>query len=542
MSRAVLNHRVLPLCLLAGLAGLLPGLAVAQTSAATAAPAAAEPAFDIWAYEVEGNTVLPVSAIEQAVQAHLGPGRRMRDVEAARAALETAYQQAGYLTVLVDIPEQRVDEGVVRLSVLEGRLGQLWVTGSRFHSQGHIRTALPALQVGEVPNFNEVQAQLATVNRSESRRVQPVVKPGRLPGTVDLDLQVTDALPLSGSVELTNHAAAGTSPFRLSATTRYDNLFQRDHGLSLTLQTAPQSPEETRVAVLNYTVPLPEGDAWAWSYTLSNSNVATLGGTQALGNGHTFGLRRHINVSRGGWAGTVSLGADLKRLRDTIAASDSQLETPLRYLPFQLAFNGQWSEGAESLQLGSTLNLAWGRLLQRELLCADTAVQDQFDCKTQGASGSFGVFRLDGRWTRPAWFGSSFSTRLAAQLASGPLVSAEQFTLGGADTVRGYYESEVSADHALLGSFEWRGPNFAPLIGTGWTEVKPLLFADVARGYLDQPLSGQALHSSLWSTGLGMRVAGPGLDAGLDVAWPHKSSTNTVAHSPRVHMRVQVRY
>ncbi|MBQ0928943.1 ShlB/FhaC/HecB family hemolysin secretion/activation protein [Ideonella alba] len=501
-----------------------------------------EPAFDLWEVAVEGNTVLSVEAIERAVQPHLGPGRSMKDVEAARAALEAAYQQAGYLTVLVDIPEQRVDEGVVRLSVLQGRLGQVWVTGSRYHAQGHIRAALPSATPGEVPNFTTLQQELAEVNRSDARRVQPVIKPGRLPGTVDLDLQVSDQLPLSGSIEVNNQHAAGTTPLRLSGTLRYDNLLQRDHSLSLTLQTAPEKPEESRVAVLNYSLPGGQGDLWALSFTDSNSNVETLGGTQALGKGRTLGLRYHHPIGQGGWSGTLSAGADLKHLRDTISASSSALETPLRYLPFQLAYAGQWSEGRQSLQLSTQLTVAWGRLLQRRLLCAGIAWQDQFDCKTQGASGSFGVWRIDGRWLQPGWFDGLWSARLLAQVASGPLVSAEQLTLGGQDNLRGYPDSEVAADHALAASLEWRSSNLAEAIGTGWTEVRPLVFADAARGLLAQPGSGQAPRTSLLSVGLGLRMAGAGLEAALDLGWPLRASAHAELHDPRLHLRVLTRY
>jgi hemolysin activation/secretion protein len=523
---------------------LLPCLLALAPAAATAADdapaAAAEPAFDIWEYEIEGNTVLSVPAIEQAVQAHLGPGLSMRAVEAARTALEAAYQQAGYLTVLVDIPEQRVDDGVVRLAVLEGRVGEVYVSGSRYHSLGAIRTALPALASGSVPNFTEAQAQLAALNRTDDRRVSPVVKPGKLPGTVDMELQVADRLPWGAQAELNNQHAAGTTDLRASATLRYDNLFQRDHGLSLTLQSAPGAPDESRVVVANYTVPEPGGDTTALSFTASNSDVETLGGTQALGNGRTFGLRRHHGFTAGGWAGTLSLGADLKLLKDKIAAGADAIETPIRYLPFQAAYAGSWNEGSDSLQLNASLTFAFRRLLQRDVKCAGTK-QDQFDCKAEGASGSFGIFRTDGRWSMPLGDGS-VGLRLGGQIASGPLVSAEQYALGGADSVRGYFEGEVSADHAIVGSLEWRGPNWATGAGTGWTDARPLVFIDLGRGWLAQASAGQKARTSLGSAGVGLRLGAPSLEGAMDIAWPARSTPNTTAGEAQVHVRVQARY
>lgn len=528
--------------LLAAVAAPIFLLATAPLRAAgVAPPAAAEPAFDIWEYQVEGNSVLGVEAIERAVQPHLGPGLGMASVEAARAALEAAYQQAGFLTVLVDIPEQRVDDGIVRLAVLEGRLGEVYVSGSRYHALGAIRRALPALAPGVVPNFTEAQGQLAALNRGDDRRVSPVVKPGRLPGTVDMDLQVTDRLPWGGQFELNNQHAADTTELRASATLRYDNLFQQDHALALTLQGAPGAPQQSRVAVANYTIPLPAGDAWSLSYTVSNSNVETLGGTQAIGNGHTLGLRRHHHTALGGWDHTWSFGADLKLLRDRIAFGTDALETPIRTLPFQAAYAGQWSEGRDSLQLNASLTAAWRRILEREVDCAGTR-QDQFDCKTQGASGSFGAFRADLRWGQPLGEGT-LGLRLGGQLASGPLVSAEQYSLGGAETVRGYFDGEVSADHALLGSLEWRGPNLAANgKGGGWTDARPLLFVDLGRGYLAQPSAGVAAHPSLASAGVGLRLSAPSLEGAMDVAWPAKTTPNTAAGDAHVHVRLVARY
>ena len=93
---------------------------------------AAEPArFDILEFAVEGNTVLPAELIERAVYPFLGEKRRFDDVNAAATALEKAYQDAGYLTVAVGVPEQSINDGVVRLEVTEGRVERLKVSGAQ---------------------------------------------------------------------------------------------------------------------------------------------------------------------------------------------------------------------------------------------------------------------------------------------------------------------------------------------------------------------------------------------------------------------------
>jgi hemolysin activation/secretion protein len=509
---------------------------------AAAAPATATP-IDILEYQVEGNSVLPVSAIERALEPHLGPGRAMKDVETAREALEAAYQKAGYLTVLVDIPEQRIEQGIVRLAVLEGRVGALYVSGSRWHDQGYIRQRVAGVAPGSVPNFNEVQQQLASVNRSEDRRVQPVLKPGRLPGTVDVDLQVEDKLPMSGSAELNNQHSRDTDELRASATLRYDNLFQRDHSLSLTLVTAPTAPEQSQVAIFNYGIPLDGGDSWSASLTWSGSDIETLGGTQVLSRGTTFGLRRHIAWPHASGTAVLSLGADYKNLKEKV-----DLSTPLRYIPWQVAYADGWQEADTQLQLNLGLSFAIGRLLQREVFCpigaGDTTTKsDQFACKRYGASPSFGAFKADGRWNE-RFGGGQLRLRLGGQLASGPLVSAEQYSLGGAETVRGYLEGEASGDHGVLGSIEWRTANLIPPGDTSvaWRSLSLLAFAEGGATFITQALPGQDQRSGLVGTGFGLRLASERLEASLDFARAGRDNSSTPAGDWRAHARLSARF
>jgi hemolysin activation/secretion protein len=108
------------------------GLASAQQPATPAATPAApsEPRFDVYEYVIVGNTVLDTESIERAVMPFLGPSRTMNDVQSARAALERAYQARGFQSVGVDVPEQRVQDAVVTLQVVEATVGRLRVRGA----------------------------------------------------------------------------------------------------------------------------------------------------------------------------------------------------------------------------------------------------------------------------------------------------------------------------------------------------------------------------------------------------------------------------
>lgn len=550
--------QALGVCLLCCQVMLLSsGWAIAQSTAAVIEPRR----FDIFEFEVEGNTVLSPELIERAVLPYLGPQKQMPDVEAARAELDKAYQAAGFLTVFVDVPEQRIDGGLVRLKVVEGRVERLRVTGARYFSQGQIRATVTELADGQVPNFNTVQRQLALLNRGDDRRVQPVLRPGRLPGTVEAELQVNDKLPLSGSIEVHNGHAEGTEPTRLSANLRYDNLFQRGHGLSLTGITAPANPAQSKVLVMNYSLPLQEGATLTAYAVASDSAVESLGGTTVLGNGTTLGLRygRPLQGPENSYH-NLTLGVDYKDLKERVSFGDGSISTPLRYLPLQLAYAGGWSGSETSqTQLGATLTFGLRRLLARTVDDCPRAdgsygPADQFACKRKGADGGFTTLRLDLRRSEPVSLGSqalgTIALRLSGQIANQALTSAEQFSVGGADTARGYLEGAAAGDYGVLGSLEWRSPNFAsrwfaaPEGGVALINDLTLLgFMDVARTYVFDPDVGQAAHVSLLSAGVGLRLAGRhGLSLSLDAAQTLKRLSAQGGRPARLHARLAYRF
>lgn len=534
---------------------LLIAFALALLTQGLPAFAQAALQFDILEFEIEGNTRLKPTQVEAAVMPFMGEKRDMAAIEGARAALEKAYQNAGYLTVFVDVPEQRIDGGVVRLAVLEGRVDRLYVTGSRYFDQGRIRAMATELAEGTVPNFNVVQQQVAALSQTPERRVQPVLRPGREPGTVEAELKVTDRLPLGGSVELNNAASAGTEALRAAVNLHYDNLFQRDHSLSLTALTAPMQPSQSKVLVLNYLVPLGDGDSLSFSAVNSSSDIDSLGGTRVLGKGTTLGLRYGINRVGSNAAHGLSLGLDVKDLQEDVLTSVGTIGSPLRYAPLQAAYNGSWwgEWGQQQLNASATFGLrpVW-RQTRNDCQLADGSfgVADQFACKRRGADGGFTTIKLD--WRGSTRVGAAeWALRVAGQIANQPLVSAEQFAVGGADSVRGYAESAVSADYGVLASLELRSRNLAPALLKSFdgaplppfTELVFFGFGDVARVALIEPEPGQPHRSTLLGTGVGVRLGiQPGLSLALDWARRHRDVAGRSLPTERVHVRAALRF
>lgn len=513
--------------------------APAQDAAAAAAPAAADARrVNINEYIVRGNTVLEARDIERAVYPYLGPERTLADIEAAREALQTIYQERGYQSVYVDLPEQQVADGIVFLQVSETKVGRVRVVGAQHYSPLAIRDEVPALKEGEVPNFNQAQAELTGLNKSASRQVVPLVKEGRLPGTMDVDLKVEDKSPWQASLGLNNDYSADTTRLRSTASVGYDNLWQLGHSVSLTFFTAPQETDNAKVWSGSYAMPLSSRWSLQFSGYKSDSNVATIGGTNVLGKGHSFGVSATYAMDPlGAWSNSLSIGLDYKKFDEATRFGDNEDQIPIKYLPFTLAYTGyRYAESSQS-SLGLSIVGASGSFFNQ------SSDWQEFDNKRYMASPSFALLRGDGTHTQSLFGDWQLGLRGSFQLASGALVSNEQFSAGGMTSVRGYLAAERTGDDGFLGSVEWRTPSLARWLGSNVNEWRFYAFADAATLRLRDPLPEQDASYSLASVGLGTRLQVlDWLSGTFDWGYPLKDGPNTRKHDPRLNFSVRASF
>lgn len=508
--------RLLPL-LLSVLLPALPSLAHAQDAR-----------FDVFEYRVEGVSLLPAQTVERAVYPHLGEQKNLADVEKARAALEKAYHGAGYLTVLVTIPQQRVNEGVVQLAVTEAPVDRLRVVESRFYSPDDIKAQVPSLAEGQVPNFQDMQSELVALNRSADRRVTPVLRPGKTPGTVEVDLKVQDELPLHGSVDLNDRYSQDTSRTRLGASLRYDNLWGRQHSLGLSLQTVPGAPKESQVVSLNYTWPQSDGSFLALYGVKSDSDVAAVGTLNVLGRGTIVGAR-YIRPLPGSesFFHSATFGVDHKDFQQSVNLIGSGgFNTPISYLPMTIGWDGTWLGGNRTTRAGVAFNFHLQGLVGDEQEFADKRYK-----------GRPAYAYLRGHFSQERSFDNRHGLALRAQwqLAGQPLISNEQFAIGGVDTVRGYLESAALGESGVAASAEWRSPHLDASLGEGVKLLQATAFVDAGHVRVKDPITATD-RFSLASVGLGLRAQGSRQwEAALAWAYPLKAVGPTARGDHRFH-------
>jgi hemolysin activation/secretion protein len=487
--------------------------ATSDKGAPPAAPAANAPPqrFDIDEFRVDGADKLRQIEVEEAIYPFLGPNKTADDVEKARAALEKSYHDQGYQTVNVAVPAQNVASRVVVLKVTEGKVGRLRVANSRYFDIEKIKGKTPSLKEGELPNFNEVTKDLVALNQWPDRRVTPALKAGVTPGTVDVDLNVEDKLPLHGSIELNNRRSPNTTRTRLNATLKYDNLWQLGHSLSFSYQVAPERVDDARVLSGSYLARLTDWTSILVYGVDSKSDVATIGGMNVVGPGQVFGARAVLTLpARDNFFHSLSFGIDYKHFGQTVQIGSDSFSTPITYYPFNATYGATWqNDGAlTQLNVGVTASLR-----------GPGSGFDEFDAKRFHANSSFTHINADLSHTQDLPEGFQLFGRVKAQASDGPLISSEQFSLGGVDTVRGYFESETLGDNGVTGTLELRSPDVGiwlqsqiksaggenPLSVPVFNEWRAFAFLDAGSVMIHEPLPEQTSRFRMWSYGFGTR-------------------------------------
>jgi len=459
--------------------------------------------FRIKTFEISGNSLFPAEKLREVVKPFTGQKKTAEDVEKARDALEKFYHDNGYPAVLVNIPEQTIKVGIVKMQVIESRIGRVRISGNRYFTSEKMMRDLSSLNQGGILYLPKVQEEIGRINRNQDFRVEPVMTPGAQPGTIDVELKVEDKFPLHGSLELNNRCSHNTEQLRLNGMIRYDNLWQKEHSLTLQYQTSPQDTKEVEAISGSYILPAPwERDhQWVLYGIWSDSNVAFGEDFQMVGKGNIFGTRYVIPLPPYKlYAQNFTFGLDYKSFKTTLemGVSGKESDAPVTYMPLSFSY-------------GSILQDAWGGMTQFNAalnISFRGLVSDEggFEANSYRGRANYLYFTAGIQRDQKLPLGMGLMLKLDGQVADQSLIANEKYSAGGMESVRGYKESESVGDDAVHARAELSFPDPFEKFGIGKRlQLTPYVFYDFAMLTVKDPAPDQASSFRLEGTGAGVR-------------------------------------
>ena len=141
-------------------------------------------------------------------------------------------------------------------------------------------------------------------------------------------------------------------------------------------------------------------------------------------------------------------------------------------------------------------------------------------------------------------FANDWQTHLAfnGQHTNDALVAGETFGLGGASSVRGYYEREMANDQGYRGSLELYSPDFGERVRST-VKMRALVFYDFGELSRNKALAGEVTRSSLNSIGVGLRASmGKNFSLQADLAQTLAAGNKQGKNQSRAHFSAVLTY
>ena len=397
------------------------------------------------AIRVSGSSKFTASELEALVADLIGGEHTLADLEAATGRITAYYRARGYVVARAYLPAQEIKDGVVSVDVMEGYIGKQSLNNSSRLSDQSANRYLRVVKSGDVLQAKPVNRALLLLNDTPGvGSARATLQPGASAGTTDLIVELTPAALFSGNIELDNYGNYYTGENRLGAELAFNSPLKA--GDRITLR-ALVSDQNMTYAYAGYQIPvggsgLRLGAAYADTKYSFGQNLAASHGSASSAS--VFAMYPFIRSQDSNLSGTLSL--ENKQLNDVKATIPFDKQVWVNTVG--MAGNFQDALGGAGMTFFD-LSLAAGRLSM-------DAISLLIDNLSAHANGDFARFDYNLDRLQRLNDSNSLSLALSGQYANKNLNSSEQFSLGGANSVRAYPQGEVYGDEGWLATVELR--------------------------------------------------------------------------------------
>ena len=490
------------------------------------------------AFHVDRIVLVGVTRLSPAEQAGLTRPFERRTVRfgelsTLRKQIEQRYRQHGYFLAQAAVPPQEITGGSIRVEVSEGRYGSVTVDGNEHYSTAFIRRYFAPAQSGGLIRERPLLTGLLELNQLPDLTVQSVFAPGEKPGTSDVILRVHDDHPLHAVVDYNNQGSRLVGRNRVALSLIGGRALVE--GDDLTLRVSDPFPGASDPFYqASYARPVGHAyDRIGVQYASAQTRVrgSGLDPLDIRGTADIAGLswQRPLTVRQDEQT-ALAIGFTGKNLRNFVLNTTPTSQDKIRMLTATYSINRR----REKQQLATSAVLSQG------LGTALGGSSNEQDIPSRvGAGNAFTKLNVDATMIRELDSKDFLVLHGSGQIGTRPLVVAEQFAIGGLDSVRGFTQSEALGDDGYALSAELRRDLFKQRSRT----VQGAAFVENGEVFRQRPQRGEERSSALTGIGLGLRAFfGSEATVRLDLGLPLSPSRNVDGESATLYAQASYRY
>ncbi len=400
------------------------------------------PSFVVTKIILEGDVMLEPPEYTPLLEKYEGREIHFSEIQKLINALEQLFRAKGFIAVVL-LPPQKMESQEIHLKVVTSRMGKLSVENNRYFMKWRTRSYWKT-RPGEVLIYDKIRSSVMDMNENPDRVVKPILKAGAEEGTTDVVLNVEDQFPVHAGASFDNQGVKLTGKDRPGFALRSNNLL----GLDDIFLIGTTFGKDFGSLYLYHVIPISNyGTKFIWSFSHAQVNPKKqFSGLGVNSTSETYSLALQQRVIRTDkYSGNVQLGFDFKE-KHTLQQSVTTVWDKERVLSLLGTFQSRDRWGGWALGQGVYFGLP--------------TFGDGWALASGGGEQSFLKYTYSlTRLTQLPWHTKAIWD-LQGQLSPDHLLPQEQMFLGGANSIRGYPESDYGADEALQSRLDYLLPPY----------------------------------------------------------------------------------
>ena len=476
--------------------------------------------FVVKEFNIIGSTVFTAAELNAIVAPYLDRPLSFAKLLESASQITQLYQQEGYITSGAFVPPQEIRDGLVTIQILEGSVQEINITGLNRLNSGYVRSRVAK---GSQTPLNRDRLLLAL----QLLQLDPIIEnitaelaAGATPGVSIINLDVTEADPFTLQLTLDNQRSPQVGSFRRKFAIEHLNFFGFGDRFTVGYVNTDGS---NSLDNLSYTIPINASNGTiSFRHSRTASDLVYLEApfdifdieTDTIDYDLTYRQPLDQTPNR---EFTVGATASL-----SFARSVGFLETEEPF-PISNEANARGEVRISALRLFQE----YVDRDRRQVFAALSEFNiglDIFDSTINDnlADSRFLSWRGQGQYlrllnSRPPY--TSLLLRGSLQFANDLLLPREQFSLGGASSVRGYSQNALFGDNGLFLSAEVRQPILSVSEWDLDLQVAP--FIDFGTVWNDANSEQPIRRDTISGVGIGLLLnIGTNFDARLDWGIP----------------------
>lgn len=463
---------------------------------AVQAPAGAETfVFKLTQVNIEGAKVFSSQELQALYRDQLGKDVTVRDAFKIANDIEIKYRNAGYITTRVIVPQQEIDSGQFRITVIEGFVSDIVMPDDIGPAKAAVNKLLAPLRSIRPINVADIERRLLLANDLPGLTVRGSLEPSPTELGGSIIVVKTERKASEGSLTLDNRNSRYLGEAEWTATETANSIGSRADRVSLSARIS--NPVERSWYVGGSYDALLSSNGLTGS--LSSSYAKSKPGLDLA----DLDVDSHV-ISETATLTYPLIRSRLENLRAVAEFEYRNVDTDIAGDPFN-------RDRLRILRMGLSYDRtdSWnGITAARATVHQGLNVMNSTDTGSTYASrvnGHSEFTKLTTDLTRIQQLPNNFSLLATAtgQMTNKPLLASEEIALGGPSFGRAYDNGEIAGDSGWAGSVELRYLSMGnSLVPRG---IQYYVFYDAGQIWSKSDALFEG-HENLFSTGLGVRA------------------------------------